>query len=127
MTARSRAVGIALVVAAGSAAGCEMQKPLLVSCTTDPDHIDVVSLDLRQQRATLLSVSPPLNGTAHGSPTEYEVLFQPGPDGAPRLLIKINRYTLRMTRELAPRAAEGTAPTSPPSTGVCERYKTKPL
>jgi len=127
MTLRSRVVSIVLVVAASSAAGCEAQKPLLVSCTTDANHIDVVGLDLRQQRATLLSVSPPLNGTAHASPTEYEVLFQPGPDGASRLLFKINRYTLRMTRELAPRATEGATPASPPSTGVCERYRSKPL
>ena len=91
-------MSIVLVVATSSAAGCEAQKPLLVSCTTDANTLDVVGLDLRQQRATLLSVSPPLNGTAH-----------------------------RMTRELAPRATEGATPASPPSTGVCERYRSKPL
>ena len=125
MNIRSRIVAMGLVVAATGTAGCEMQKSLLVSCTTDKDHIDVISLDLRQQRATLLSASPPLTGTAHATPTEYEVLFQPGPDGTSRLQLKINRYTRRVTRESGPRTAE--AAVVAPSTGTCDPYKAKPL
>jgi hypothetical protein len=116
-----------LVVAVGSASGCQVEKPLLVSCTTDKDRVDVVGLDPLRGRATLLSVSPPLTGTAHASPTEYEVLFQPGPDGASRLLLKINRYTYRVTREEGAPAAQSGAGTTGSSTGTCERYKAKPL
>jgi hypothetical protein len=93
----------------------------------EKDQIDVVRLDLGRGQATLLSVSPALAGTAHASPTEYEVLFQPGPDGASQLLIKINRYSFRATRELGPRAAEAAAVAGQRSTGICERYKAKPL
>jgi hypothetical protein len=70
-------------------------KPVVVACTMEQEHMDVMRLDLRRGQATLLSVSPALTGTAHATPTEYEVLFQPGPDGASRLLIKINRDTFR--------------------------------
>jgi hypothetical protein len=113
--------------AAGASGGCQVQQPLLVSCTTDASHVDVIGLDLRRGRATLLSVSPPLTGTAHASPTEYEVLFQPGPDGASRLLLKINRYTLRVTREPRPRNAEPPQVTGESPTGTCDRYRGKPL
>jgi hypothetical protein len=91
------------------------------------DRIDVVRLELARGQATLLSVSPALAGTAHASPTEYEVLFQPGPDGASQLLIKINRYSFRATRELGPQAGEATATPGPRSTGRCERYRGSPL
>ena len=105
-------------------AGCSMApKPVVAKCTMDGDQIDVVSLDPARGQATLLSVSPPLAGTAHASPTEYEALFQPGPDGASRWLIKINRYTFRATREVG---ADGGV-VVPQSTGTCERYKGKPL
>ena len=128
MPFRRTVVAMGLVgAAAGVSGGCQVQQPLMVSCTTDSNHIDVIGLDLRQGRATLLSVSPPLTGTAHASPTEYEVLFQPGPDGASRLLLKINRYTLRVTREPRPRSAEPASVTAEPSTGTCDRYRGKPL
>jgi|SRR5688572_23393641 len=98
-----------------------------VMCTTERDQIDVVRSDMHRGQATLLSVSPPLAGTARASPTEYEVLFQPGPEGASRLLLKINRYTFRATRERGPHAPEGAAVPDSRSTGTCERYKAKPL
>ena len=116
------------VVAASSVCGCDTApKPLVVTCTMEKDQIDVVRLDLARGQATLLSVSPALAGTAHASPTEYEVLFQPGPDGASQLLIKINRYSFRATRELGPQAGEPAATAGPRSTGTCERHKAKPL
>ena len=127
MPVRGSIAALGLAVVASSAGGCQQQKLLLISCTTENDHIDVVGLDLLHQRAMLLSASPQLTGTAHGSPTEYEVLFEPGPAGAARLLLKINRYTHRVTRELGPRAAETAPGTAAPSTGTCERYRAKPL
>jgi hypothetical protein len=127
MLLRSAVVAMGLAGAAGVSGGCQVQQPLLVSCTTDTTHVDVIGLDLRQGRATLLSVSPPLAGSAQASPTEYEVLFQPGPGGASRLLFKINRYTLRVTREQGPRSSETGTASSAPSTGTCERYRAKPL
>ena len=78
MPFRGSIAALGLAVAASTAGGCQPQKLLLISCTTENDHIDVVGLDLLHQRAMLLSVSPQLTGTAHGSPTEYEVLFEPG-------------------------------------------------
>ncbi len=128
MRVRDSLVLASFVVAATCVAGCNAApKPLVVACTMDKDQIDVVRLDLARGQATLLSVSPALAGTAHASPTEYEVLFQPGPDGASQLLIKINRYSFRATRELGPQAAEAAAAAGPRSTGRCERYKGRPL
>ena len=128
MSVRRSIVLVSLVVAASCVAGCTMApKPLVVACTMEQDQIDVVRLDLGQGQATLLSVSPALAGTAHASPTEFEVLFQPGPEGATRLLIKINRYSFRATRELGPHAGETGAAAASHSTGTCERYKAKPL
>ena len=128
MRVRDGFVLVSFVVAAGSVGGCDMApKPLVVACTMEKGQIDVVRLDLARGQATLLSVSPALAGTAHASPTEYEVLFQPGPDGASRLLIKINRYSFRATRELEPPAAEATAIAAQRSAGTCERHKGKPL
>ena len=128
MRVRDGIVLAAFVVAASCVAGCEMPpKPLVVACTMEKDQVDVVRLDLARGQATLLSVSPALAGTAHASPTEYEVLFQPGPDGASQLLIKINRYSFRATRELGPQTAEAAAVARQRSTGTCERYKGKPL
>lgn len=93
MRVRDSIVLASFVVAASCVAGCNTPpKPLFVACTMEKDQIDVVRLDLARGQATLLSVSPALPGTAHASPTEYEVLFRPGPDGASQLLIKINRY-----------------------------------
>ena len=94
-------------------------KPLMVKCTMDGGQVDVVSLDLAQGRATLLSVSPALIGTSHTTPTEYEVQFEPGPEGAARLHIKINRYSLRATRE----SATGAGALS----GTCARFTGRPL
>ena len=128
MSVRGNIVLASVVVAASGAAGCNMApQPLVVACTMEKDQIDVLRLDLRKGHATLLSVSPALAGTAHASPTEYEALFQPGPDGASRLVIKINRYTFRATRELGSHAAEAAATAAPRSTGTCERFKAKPL
>jgi hypothetical protein len=128
MRVRDGIVLASFVVAAGSVAGCGMApKPLVVACTMEKDQIDVVRLDLARGQATLLSVSPALAGTAHATPTEYEVLFQPGPAGASRLLIKINRYSFRATRELGPQAGEAATTVGPRSTGTCQRYKGTPL
>ena len=127
MSVRRSIVLASFVVAASCLAGCTAPKPLVVGCTMEQDQIDVVRLDLLRGQATLLSVSPALAGTAHASPTEFEVLFQPGPEGATRLLIKINRYSFRATRELGPHAGETGAVPDSRSTGTCERYKAKPL
>ena len=127
MRVRDSIVWASFVVAASGGAGCAAPKPLVVACTMEKDQIDVVRLDLARGQATLLSVSPALAGTAHASPTEYEVLFQPGPDGASQLLIKINRYSFRATRELKPQAAEAAVITDQRSTGTCDRQKAKPL
>lgn len=128
MSVRRSIVLVSLVVAASCVAGCSMApKPLVVACTMEKDQIDVVRLDLGQGQATLLSVSPALAGTAHASPTEFEVLFQPGPEGATQLLIKINRYSFRATRELGPHVGETGAIAGSHLTGTCERYKAKPL
>ena len=116
----------AFAVAAADTAACEIgQKPVIVSCTTQPDQIvDVVRLNLRQGHATLLSVSPPRTGAVHASPTEYDVTFEGGP-GASRLRLRINRYTMRSTRE-AGGGGEAAAPVSA-MPGLCERYRPKPL
>jgi hypothetical protein len=128
MRVRDGIVLASFVVAASCVAGCDTApKPVVVACTMKKDQIDVVRLDLGRGQATLLSVSPALAGTARALPTEYEVLFQPGPDGASQLLIKINRYSFRATRELGPQAAEAAAVAGSRSTGICERYKGKPL
>ena len=128
MRVRDGIVVASLVVAATSVAGCGMApKPLVVACTMEKGQIDVVRLDLARGQATLLSVSPALAGTAHASPTEYEVVFQPGPDGASRLLIKINRYSFRATRELGPQVGEAAAIAAQRSTGTCERHRGRPL
>ena len=127
MRVRKRFVLGSLVVSA-SLAGCNpAPKPLTVACKTEKDQLDVVRLDLRQGQATLLSISPALTGTASASPTEYEATFQPGPDGASRLVIKINRYTLRGTRELGAPAGAAAATEGSRSTGTCERFTAKPL
>ena len=117
----------AFSVAAGCTIGCSMPpKPLIVSCATDGNQIDIVSLDPSQGQATLLSVSPPLSGQVHVSPTQYEIVFQPGPDRTARLLLRINRYTFRATRETGePATAAGAAGSQ--TAGTCERYKAKPL
>jgi hypothetical protein len=96
----------------------------MLKCTIG-DQIDVVSLDLATGRATLLSVAPPLTGTAQATQTEYEALFQPGPEGAPRLAIKINRYSFRARREPGPHGADAASGSHP--AGTCERYKGRPL
>lgn len=128
MRVRDGIVLASFVAAASSAAGCDTApKPLVVACTMEKDQIDVVRLDLARGQATLLSVSPALPGTAQASPTEYEVVFRPGPNGASQLLIKINRYSFRATRELGPQAAEAAAIAGQRSTGTCERHKAKPL
>jgi hypothetical protein len=127
MTLRKTIAFAAFSVAAGCTIGCSMPaKPLLVSCTTDGNQIDIVSLDPSHGQATLLSVSPPLSGQVHVSPTQYEVVFQPGPEGTSRLLLKINRYSFRATRETGePATAAGTHGSQ--TAGACERYKAKPL
>jgi hypothetical protein len=119
---------LASLAVSASLTGCNpAPKPLTVACTTEKDQIDVVRLDLRQGQATLLSVSPALTGKAAASPTEYEATFQPGPDGASRLVIKINRYTLRGTRELGTPAGAAAPAEGSRSTGICERFTAKPL
>lgn len=125
MRVRDSIVFASIVVAASCLAGCTAPKPLDVACRMEKDQVDVLRLDLARGQATLLSVSPALAGTAHASATEYELVFQPGPDGASRLLIKINRYSFRATRELGP--AEPAAVAGSRSTGTCERYKGRPL
>jgi hypothetical protein len=127
MTLRKTIAFAAFSVAAGCTIGCSMPaKPLIVSCTTDGNQIDIVSLDPSHGQATLLSVSPPLSGQVHVSPTQYEVVFQPGPEGTSRLLLKINRYSFRATRETRePATAAGTHGSQ--TAGACERYKAKPL
>ena len=126
MSVRDSIVLASFIVTASCAAGCTVApKPLVVSCTMQGDQIDVISLDMNLGHATLLSVAPSLAGTARASPTEFEALFQPGPDGATRLLIKINRYSFRATRELGSQGAEGTAGLR--SSGTCERYRGRPL
>src|SRR5512145_2663518 len=100
MSGRKSLAFAALTLAAGGTIGCSMPpKPLIVRCTTESNLIDVVDLDPKNGRATLLSVSPPLTGQVHLTPTEYEVVFQPGPGQTSRLLLKINRYTFRAARE----------------------------
>ena len=117
----------AFSVAAGCTIGCSMPaKPLIVSCTTDGNQIDIVSLDPSHGQATLLSVSPPLSGQVHVSPTQYEVVFQPGPEGTSRLLLKINRYTFRATRENW-RTCDSRGRSRFADRRRCERYKAKPL
>ena len=127
MTLRKTIAFAAFSVAAGCTIGCSMPaKPLIVSCTTDGNQIDIVSLDPSHGHATLLSVSPPLSGQVHLSPTQYEVVFQAGPEGTSRLLLKINRYSFRATRETGePATAAGTGGSQ--TAGACERYKAKPL
>ena len=116
----------AFTLAAGSTIGCSLPpKPLIVRCTTESNQIDVVDLDPKNGRATLLSVSPPLTGQVHVTPTEFEVVFQPGPGQTSRLLLKINRYTFRAAREAG--AAAPDAGAAGPQTGVCERFRDKPL
>ena len=117
----------AFSVAACCTIGCSMPaKPLIVSCATDGNQIDVVSLDPSQGQATLLSVSPPLSGQVHVSPTQYEIVFQPGPEGTSRLMLTINRYTFRATRGTGePATAADTGGSR--RAGTCERYKAKPL
>jgi len=117
-------VGLAIVL---GVSGCSGPKPLVVACTMDKDHVDMVALDARTGHATLLSVSPALTGTVHATPTEYEAVFQPGPEGVARLVIKINRYTLRATREAGARSSETGATMSGSMTGTCVRSKAKPL
>jgi hypothetical protein len=123
-----RAVLATVVALAACATGCTMApKPVIVKCTMEGDQVDVVSLEPARGRATLLSVSPPLEGTSHATPSEYEASFQPGPEGAPRLHIKINRYTLRATREPGRHGGGAAAGTGSHSNGTCERFKGKPL
>lgn len=110
----------------GCTVGCTLPpKPLIVSCKSESDQVDVVDLDLARSKATLLSVSPPLSGTVQISPTEFDILFQPGPDQTPRLRLRINRYTFHVIRE-AGEPATG-APAGSSQAGLCERYKAKPL
>jgi hypothetical protein len=127
MDVRSRAAALAMGVWASCLAGCTVAPPVTVTCTSEKDQIDIVGLHVSQGKATLLSVSPPLAGTVQASPTEYDVLFQPGPAGTPRLHLKINRYTFRMTREPGAHAADAGAAGPSVSTGTCERYRVKPL
>jgi hypothetical protein len=116
----------ATVSAAAAATACDLQKPLMLACTTQPDQIiDVVRLSLQQGHATLLSVSPPRAGSVRVSPTEYAVTFEPGTEGAPRLRLTINRYTFRSIR-LEGGGGDAPAPGSALK-GVCERYRGKPL
>ena len=123
-----RVVLASLVALAACTAGCSMApKPLMLKCTMEGDQIDVVSLDLARGQARLLSVAPPLTGTSHTTETEYEVMFQPGPEGAPRLHIKINRYSFRAMREPGRHGAGAADATGSHSTGTCERYKGRPL
>jgi hypothetical protein len=116
------------VCAAAALTACEAgQKPVMVACTTQPEQIlDVVRLNLRQGHATLLSVSPSRAGSVQVSPTEYDVTFEPGTDGAPRLRLRINRYTFRSTRQAGGGAGDAVA-TGSALIGVCERYRGKPL
>lgn len=116
----------AFAVGPAMAAACEAgQKPLIVACTTQPDQIvDVVRLNVREEHATLLSVSPPRTGFVRASPTEYDVTFEAG-SGFSRLRLRINRYTLRSTRETAGGGEAATPVAVMP--GFCERYRTKPL
>ena len=122
--------GVAFVVfaaAVGGTVGCSLPpKPLIVSGKTDSNQLDVVDLDPAANRATLLSVSPALAGTVQASPTEFDVLFQPGPDKTPRLRLRINRYTFRAMREAGEPAADAGAAGSP-TVATCERFKAKPL
>ena len=127
MNVRNRVVPLTLAVWTGCLAGCTIAKPLTVTCTCETGEIDVIGLDSKRGRATLLSVSPALTGSVKTSPTEYEVLFQPGPAGTPRLRLTINRYTFRATREPGAHAADSGAAGPSVSTGTCERYKAKPL
>ena len=128
MTLRETMALASVLAAASCAAGCTMApKPLVVKCSINGDLIDVVSLDIVRGQATLLSVSPPVTGSVRATPSEYEILFQPGPDGAPRLSLRINRYTFRAAREVGSGAAPATAGSASVSTGTCERYKDKPL
>ena len=123
-----RIVLASLVALAASATGCTMApKPLMLKCTSEGDQIDVVSLDLARGQARLLSVAPPLTGTSHATETEYEAMFQPGPEGARRLHLKINRYSFRATREPGRHSAGAAEATTSHSTGTCERYKGRPL
>lgn len=123
---RFRAAAVA--VGAAMAAACEAgQKPVMVVCTSQPDQVvDVVRLSVRQGQATLLSVSPPRTGSVQASPTEYDVIFEAGPDGTSRLRLRINRYSSRSTRETGGGGREATAPASA-MPGLCERYRNKPL
>jgi hypothetical protein len=117
-----------LVALAASAAGCTLPpKPLMVKCAMEGGQLDVVSLDLAAGRATLLSVAPPLAGTAQATQTEYDVLFQPGPEGSPRLHIRINRYSFRATREPGGHGSGAAQATGSHATGTCERYQGRPL
>jgi hypothetical protein len=124
MTVRRGIRAAAVTVAAAIAAACDLSKPVVVACTSENGQVlDVVRLNPLRGQATLVSVSPPLSGTVQSSPTEHDVVFQPGPDGSPRLRLRINRYTFRSMRELGAEGAAGVTP----SPGLCERYKGKPL
>ena len=126
MQVRKSLAFAAFAAVIGCTVGCTLPpKPLIVSCKSESDQVDVVNLDLARSQATLLSVSPPLSGTVQISPTEFDILFQPGPDQMPRLRLRINRYTFRVIRE-AGEPATG-APAASSYAGLCERYKAKPL
>ncbi|HSC26818.1 MAG TPA: hypothetical protein VLD67_06065 [Vicinamibacterales bacterium] len=116
----------ALAACAAATVGCELQQPLMLTCTTQPGEIvDVVRLSPQQGQATLLSVSPPRSGSVQVSPTAYDVTFEPGTDGAPRLRLTINRYTFRSTRQEG--GGADAAATGSTLTGVCERYRGRPF
>jgi hypothetical protein len=124
---RVRSVACVAFAAAVGTVGCSLPpKPLIVSCKTAGDQMDVVDLDPAGGHATLLSVSPALSGTVHASPTEFDVVFQPGPDKTPRLRLRINRYTFRATRETGEQATDAAAAGSQ-TVALCERFKAKPL
>ena len=127
MRGRKSIVFAAFTLAAGCGIACSLPpKPLVIRCTTGSNQVDIVDLDPKRGQATLLSVSPPLSGRVHVSPTEYEVVFEPGPDRTSRLFLKINRYTFRAARDAGGPATDAAAAGSQ-TAAVCERYKDKPL
>ena len=116
-------IGAAMGVAITATSACEMApKPVSVACTAGnpatPAAREYVRLEPSKDRATLLSASPPRAGSIATTATEYDVQF-PAAEGAPALRLRINRYSLELTRD----AGDGSALVR----GTCERFRERPI
>ena len=117
---RKTMIGAVMSLAMAAAGGCEMApKPVSVACAAgNPPTTDYVRLEPARNRSTLLSVSPPRVGTIATTETEYDAQF-PAAAGSPALRLRINRYSLEVTRD----AGDGSAMVR----GTCERFRERPL